>query len=151
WAFRFKPEPGSVQEITSVEEARPESAGPVEIATSSATALGLLGLRPSPLVARNDERAELQAIVAETASSEGRGQRLVLLYGEAGVGKSRLAEWLCDDVHERTLMVPLRARYRKVPAPLDGIVGAVNSHFGLERADRNLVERTLLNCWEIGE
>ena len=43
-------------------------------------------------------------------------------------------------------MVPLRARYRKIPAPLDGIVGAVNSHFGLERADRNLVEKTLLNC-----
>jgi len=36
-------------------------------------------------------------------------------------------------------------------APLDGIVGAVNAHFGLERADRYLVERTLLNCWEVGK
>jgi serine/threonine protein kinase/tetratricopeptide (TPR) repeat protein len=149
WDFRFQPEPGSVQEITSVEEARPTDSGPMEIATSSATALGLLGLRPSPLVARNEERAELRAIVDEAARSEGRGQKLVLLYGEAGVGKSRLAEWLCEDAHERSVMVPLRARYRKVPAPLDGIVGAVNAHFGLERADRNLVEKTLLNCWEI--
>ena len=150
WDFRFKPEPGTIQEITSVEEIRPDS-GPVEIATSSARALGLLGLRPSPLVARHEERAELRAIVEETVRPEGRGQKLVLLYGEAGVGKSRLAEWLCDDVHERAVMVPLRARYRRIPAPLDGIVGAVNSHFGLERADRNLVEKTLLNCWEIDD
>jgi tetratricopeptide (TPR) repeat protein len=148
WDFRFQPEV-TVQEITSVEEARRSDAGPLEITTSSATALGLLGLRPSPLVARNDERAELRAIVDDAIRPEGRGQKLVLLYGEAGVGKSRLAEWLCEDVHERALMVPLRARYRKVPAPLDGIVGAVNAHFGLERADRNLVEKTLLNCWEI--
>src|SRR5262249_46455909 len=107
WDFRFKPEPGTIHEITSIEEIRPDS-GPVEIATSSARALGLLGLRPSPLVARQEERAELRAIVEEAARPESRGQKLVLLYGEAGVGKSRLAEWLCEDVHERAVMVPLR-------------------------------------------
>jgi serine/threonine protein kinase/tetratricopeptide (TPR) repeat protein len=152
WAFRFQPSSGTVQEITSVEEAHSQrDSGPIEIATSSATALGLLGLRPSPLVARHEERAELRAVVEESVHPQGRGQKLLLLYGEAGVGKSRLAEWLCEDVHERGVMVPLRARYRKIPAPLDGIVGAVNSHFGLERADRNLVEKTLLNVWEIAK
>src|SRR5882724_1056715 len=148
WDFRFNPEPETIHEVTSVEEVR-HSEGPVEIAMSSARALGLLGLRPSPLVARQEERSELRSIVEESIRPESRGQKLVLLYGEAGVGKSRLAEWLCEDVHERAEMVPLRARYRRIPAQLDGIVGAVNSHFGLERADRNLVEKTLLNCWEI--
>ncbi|HKQ70100.1 MAG TPA: protein kinase, partial [Polyangiaceae bacterium] len=152
WDFRFTPDPGAIQEISSVEEVRSRADSvPVEIATSSATALGLLGLRPSPLVARNEERAELRAIVEESLNPHGRLQKLVLLYGEAGVGKSRLAEWLCEEAHERALMVPLRARYRKIPAPMDGIVGAVNSHFGLERADRNLVEKTLLNCWEVAK
>jgi tetratricopeptide (TPR) repeat protein len=149
WEFRFNPASEPIQEITSIEEVRPADVGPMGMAMSSATALGLLGLRPSPLVARHDERAELRAIVEEATRPEGRGQKLVLLYGEAGVGKSRLAEWLCEDVHERSVMVPLRARYRRIPAPLDGIVGAVNSHFGLERADRNLVEKTLLNAWEV--
>ena len=163
WHFKFDPQPdapdSALEEITSIEEVRARDTEPltypipipVEDTSVSGTAVGLLGLRPSPLVARNEERADLEAIVEDMSDPEFKGQRLVLLYGEAGVGKSRLAEWLCEQVHERALMVPLRARYRRIPAPLDGIVGAVNSHFGLEGADRNLVEKTLLNCWEIGD
>ncbi len=152
WDFRFTPEADQVHEITSIEgEVSRVDPVRVEIAASSSTALGLLGLRPSPLVARHEERADLLAMVEDATHPQGRGQKLVLLYGEAGVGKSRLAEWLCEDVHERGVMVPLRARYRKIPAPLDGVVGAVNAHFGLERADRNLVEKTLLNCWEVAK
>jgi len=167
WLFKFDPQPDTpdavLEEITSIEEVRApdterfESPSVVdegtaaEEASCSDTAVGLLGLRPSPLVARNEERADLESIVRDIADPDFKGQKLVLLYGEAGVGKSRLAEWLCEQVHERALMVPLRARYRRIPAPLDGIVGAVNSHFGLEGADRNLVEKTLLNCWEIAD
>ncbi len=75
--------------------------------------------------------------------------RLLVLAGEAGVGKSRLADWLCEEVHERGLMIPLRARYRKMPEPTDGVVGAVNAHYRLERADRDVVERVLMNVWEV--
>ena len=165
WHFKFDPQPdapdAALEEITSIEEVRArdtepattplaaDETVPVEEASVSATAVGLLGLRPSPLVSRNEERADLEAIAEDMSDPDFKGQQLVLLYGEAGVGKSRLAEWLCEQVHERALMVPLRARYRRIPAPLDGIVGAVNAHFGLEGADRNLVEKTLLNCWEI--
>jgi len=164
WHFKFDPQPDApLEEITSIEEVRARDTEPattplgggdgtaVEEASVSATAVGLLGLRPSPLVARNEERADLETVVEDMSDPEFKGHKLILLYGEAGVGKSRLAEWLCEQVHERALMVPLRARYRRIPAPLDGIVGAVNSHFGLEGADRNLVEKTLLNCWEIGD
>jgi len=74
------------------------------------------------LVGRERELARLRAAVDRAVRGE---PGVVLVGGEAGVGKSRLAEWLCEEVHERALMTPLRARYRKIAAPLDGIVGAV--------------------------
>jgi serine/threonine protein kinase len=111
------------------------------------TTTGLLNLRPAPFVARGFERARLLEVAAEVV--ERGGHRLVLLAGEAGVGKSRLAEWLCEEVHERGMMVPLRARYRKISAPLDGMVGAVTQHYRLERADRDIVEKVLMNLWEV--
>jgi hypothetical protein len=75
----------------------------------------------------------------------------ILLRGEAGVGKSRLAEWLCQQVHEQAVMVPLRARYRRIPAPLDGVVGAVVQHYRLDRADHNVAEKVLLNVWDVSK
>lgn len=111
------------------------------------TTTGLLGLRPAPFVARGYERARLLEVAAEVV--ERGGHRFVLLAGDAGVGKSRLAEWLCEEVHERGMMVPLRARYRKIAAPLDGMVGAVTAHYRLERADRDIVEKVLMNLWEV--
>ncbi len=116
---------------------------------SKALAPGILSLRPVPLVGREEERRELLKMVGEIRSGQGPPQRMVALIGEAGVGKSRLAEWLCEQVHERGLMMPLRARYGRMPTPLDGVTGAVNAHYGLEGADRSLVEQTLMNRWEV--
>ena len=78
-------------------------------------------------------------------------QELIALIGEAGVGKSRVAEWLCAEAHERGVMVPLRARYGRTPSPLDGITGAINAHFGLTGADRATVEQTLMMRWEVAQ
>ncbi len=111
------------------------------------TTTGLLGLRPSPFIARTTERQRLLDVVGEVVDRG--GHKLILLGGEAGVGKSRLAEWLCEEVHERALMVGLRARYRKIAAPLDGVVGAVTQHYRLERAERDIVEKVLMNVWDI--
>lgn len=160
WA-RFRPEqvtepwcwaaePKLVGDLGSLPEP-PAPTPPVEIPAAPGYVPGLLDFRPSPLVARQDVRAELQAIVDEVCRPSGAAQHLVVLYGEAGLGKSRLAEWLCEYVHEEALMVPLRARYRRIPAPLDGAAGAVDAHYGLEAADRHLVEKTLLNVWEIAK
>ena len=109
----------------------------------------LLGLRPIPMVGRGNERTELFRLSDLVAQPEGPRHRMSLVIGEAGVGKSRLAEWLCERVHERALMVPLRARYRRINGPLDGLNGAVLAHYGLERVDRILVEQALINTWEI--
>ncbi|MCC6554194.1 MAG: protein kinase, partial [Polyangiaceae bacterium] len=122
---------------------------PGDDAPASVTTTGLLGLRPSPFVARTGERARLMEVVAEVVDSPKPVHRFVLLAGEAGVGKSRLAEWLCEEVHERALLVPLRARYRRIAAPLDGVVGAVTQHYRLERAEREIVEKVLMNVWEV--
>jgi hypothetical protein len=133
--------------LASNQQASASSPDVMGAAEPQPTTTGLLSLRPSPFVARAFERSRLLEVVAEVA--ERGGHRLVLLTGEAGVGKSRLAEWLCEEVHERALMVPLRARYRKIAAPLDGMVGAVTQHFRLERAERDIVEKVLLNLWEV--
>ncbi len=120
-----------------------------QVAAARSLAPGLLGLRPSPMVAREKERGELWGIVEEMAAGTTPPRQFIALIGEAGVGKSRLASWLCEQVHERGLMVPLRARYGRIPTPLDGVTGAVNTHYGLEGADRSLVEQTLIHRWEV--
>lgn len=119
------------------------------IAAARSLAPGLLSLRPSPMVAREEERRELMDTVGALCSGIGTSHRMIALIGEAGVGKSRLVEWLCEQVHERGLMWPLRARYGRTPSPLDGLTGAVNKYFNLEGADRELVEQTLINRWEV--
>jgi len=110
---------------------------------------GLMGLRPSPLVARGSERQHLLSVVAEVCDADEPTQQLVLLSGQAGVGKSRIAEWLCQEVHEQGLMVPLRARYRKIAAPLDGVVGALVQHYRVEKAKRATIEKVLMNLWSV--
>lgn len=119
----------------------------VEAARSLAP--GLLGLRPSPMVARESEREQLLELVMDLHKGKGPSHRFVALIGEAGVGKSRLAEWLAETLHEQGLMWPLRARYGRIPTPLDGLTGAVNNFFGLQGADRAVVEQTFINRWEV--
>jgi len=110
---------------------------------------GLLNIRQSPLVGRQDVRQTLREICDEVIDGVGPSHRLVILVGPAGAGKSRIAEWLCQAVHEEGSMIPLHARYRPVRGPLDGVVGAVTRYYNFERADRNTMERSLLQRWRI--
>jgi DNA-binding SARP family transcriptional activator len=52
-----------------------------------------------PLVGRRDERATLEQQLAAAATGQQDG--LILLSGEAGIGKTRLATWLAQRAHER--------------------------------------------------
>lgn len=161
------PIPRSAGTVLSIRPTRDEITLPDRFDGSAPTAptiaTGLLGLRPSPFVARADERRRLLQMVADVidacdpsrarrasgATAPGSRHRLVVLSGDAGVGKSRLAEWLCEETHERALMLPLRARYRKIAAPLDGMIGAVMQHYRLERETREVIERVLINHWNV--
>ncbi len=111
---------------------------------------GLLSIRPSPLVGRDEVREVLQTACREVLSGQGPAHHLSILIGPAGVGKSRIAEWLYETIHEDGSMVPLRARYRSPRGPLDGMLGAVTQYFNFERTDRDTIERTLMARWKIG-
>src|SRR5690606_21620685 len=86
---------------------------------------GLLSIRQSPLVGRHEIRQTLREICDEVIDGHGPNHRLVILVGPAGSGKSRIAEWLCQAVHEEGTMIPVQARYRPLRGPLDGVVGAI--------------------------
>lgn len=119
-------------------------------ASARSLAPGILSLRAPMLVAREAEKRELFDAVKLVAGGRQRHE-LIAMIGDAGVGKSRLAEWLCAEAHELGTMLPLRARYGRIPTPLDGITGAINAYFGLEGADRAAVEQTLIARWEVSK
>ena len=120
-----------------------------EVGVTAVATPGLLGVRPSPFVARGDERRELLALAHGVVDGSARTHELVLLAGPAGVGKSRLAEWLCQEIHEQALMLPIRARYRKIAAPLDGVVGALVQYYRVEKSKRSTIEKVLMNLWNV--
>jgi serine/threonine protein kinase/tetratricopeptide (TPR) repeat protein len=127
----------------------PRAGGSQTAAPLPDRAPGLLSIRPSPLVGREDIRARLRGVAGEMIAGTGPPHRLVILLGPAGVGKTRVAEWLCEVAHEDGRMVPLLARYRPVRTALDGMLGAVTQYFNFERADRDTIERSLLDRWKI--
>ncbi|MEZ4317403.1 MAG: protein kinase [Myxococcota bacterium] len=83
--------------------------------------LGLYGLRAMPFVGRKTTRGSLWNALAEVESS---GEcRAIVLRGPAGVGKSRLAEWLCLRAHEAGAAEVFRTTHGPLPGNLDGIPG----------------------------
>ena len=132
---------------TKAHDAQPVPPTP-ELAASEKTP-GLLSIRPSPLVGREEVRNVLRETCDDVIDSSGAPHRLVLLVGAAGAGKSRIAEWLCEVVHEEGSMVPLKARYRPISGALDGMLGAAVHHFNFEHADRDTIEHSLLARWKV--
>ncbi len=130
------------QEKASDKEAR-------AVRAARSLAPGLLSLRPAPMIGRQPERERLLQEVQEMIHDPRPSLKLFVLVGDAGVGKSRVAEWLCEYVHEQGFMHPLRARYGRVPSPIDGITTAVSAHYNLEGADRVVIEQTLMGRWSV--
>ncbi len=126
----------------------PRGATP-ELRPAAQRSAGLLSIRQSPLVGRDDIRRILREACDEVIESTGSPHRLVILVGPAGVGKSRIAEWLCEVVHEEGTMIPLHARYRAIRSPLDGMLGGVTDYFNFERAEREAIEKSLLSRWKV--
>jgi serine/threonine protein kinase/tetratricopeptide (TPR) repeat protein len=125
----------------------PTSRPPRRLRARSDRPTGLLSIRPSPLVGRQEIRSRLLQIARQVADGEGPPHRLVLLLGPAGVGKSRIAEWLCTAVHEEGRLVPLTVRYRRLKSASNGMLGAITQYFNFERVDRITIEESLLARW----
>jgi len=98
----------------------PEPAGRPDIG------LGLFGLRPIPLAGRLAERQTLWEELGEVF--EGHGPRVVVLRGESGMGKSRLARWVSERAHELGVATPLWARFTRTPGAADGLVGMMSAY-----------------------
>lgn len=148
WFFPTLPRSGNVPEAPKTRPTGPRPQNP-DLAQAPERAPGLLSIRPSPLVGRRDVRERLRAVCDEAIQGIGAPHRLVLLVGPAGGGKSRIAEWLCETMHEEGLMVPLRSRYRKIRSSLDGMLGAAVHYYNFERVDRGAIERSLLDRWKV--
>jgi serine/threonine protein kinase/tetratricopeptide (TPR) repeat protein len=147
--YRFPVLPSAARRSALPRPSQTAAASARELSVARDRPAGLLRMRPSPFVGREEIRRQLRDICDEAIDNDGPPHRLVLLVGPAGVGKSRIAEWLCEVVHEEGTMVPLRARYRNIRGPLEGVLGAVSHHYNFERCDRNTIEQSLLLRWSI--
>ncbi len=98
--------------------------------------LGLYSLRVMRLVGRHAERdvlwRRLDAVVGNRLA------HVVVLRGDAGVGKTRLARWLCKRAHEAGAATVLRARHGRLSGPRDGLVPMIETELvcqGLPREE----------------
>lgn len=104
--------------------------------------LGLYGLRQVELVGRASERDALWSLFSK-ACEQG-SPHAVLLRGAAGVGKSHLAQWITERLHELGLATILKATYGAVKGPFDGLSPMFARHqrvMGMEYEDAILVLR----------
>lgn len=103
----------------------------------------------TPFVGREKERGVLEDLVKRTIES-GRGS-IVLLSGEAGVGKTRLTEWLKEQVEEQGLMRANSGAFaRGSSASLRGVQDVIESMFrtrGLPRSEVSKKIEQRLEKW----
>ena len=96
--------------------------------------LGLHGLRSLPVLGREEQLNELwNDLHAVWATA---GQRLVLLEGAAGCGKSRIAEFVCERAEEVGGASALRVVHDPMPSRTTGLRGLVTSMLGCSGLNR---------------
>ena len=87
--------------------------------------LGLYGLRQIPFVDRDPLRDQLWDALREV--HEKKTPKVVALTGPAGIGKSRVVEWLCERAAELGAATVLKAVHGPAPGPADGLPRMVAS------------------------
>ena len=92
------------------------------------TGLGLFGLREAPFVGRERERDQIWEALRRVV--EERRLQVVLISGEAGVGKSRLAQWVCARAHEVGAVEVLPALFQsRGQGSAGGLAGMIQGFF----------------------
>ena len=103
--------------------------------------LGLFGLRRLPLLGREGVRDALWKALADVRR---RGEpRLVTLSGPSGVGKSRVAEWLCQRGEELGAACAMRVWHRRADLAGSGLPRTLARALGVSRLPRPRIERRL--------
>ena len=118
--------------------------------TLTGAGLGLFGLRPVPVVGRDELRDDLWRELAMVR--EHRSVRVVALSGPTGFGKSRLAEWLCERAHEVGAATVLRAVHRALPGQGQGLAPMVSRFLrlgGLDEDDTRARVRAVLRSRDV--
>ena len=131
---------------------RPGPAAAADALQVEPPGVGLFGLRPLPLVDREDERTHLWHTLEEVRSD--RTTRVVLLRGSSGVGKTRLAQWLARTAHEADLATVLEALHGAMAGRHDGLAPMLARHLkcvGLPPAELLARLRTLFPPRESAE
>lgn len=111
--------------------------------------LGLYGVRTVPLVGREAERDRIWSALRE--ARDRREARAVVLRGQAGSGKSRLAEWIARRADEVGSALVIRATHSPSGGVADGLsrmVAAAVGAVGLERPE--VAERIRTWLWRRG-
>jgi serine/threonine protein kinase/tetratricopeptide (TPR) repeat protein len=127
--------------------------------------IGLYGLRPVPMTGRDAERNVLWDALSEVWNDN--EPRAVMLRGPAGIGKSRLAQWIVERAHEVGAAETFVARHAESGGAADGLVQMLRRHLraaGLTRdetlervrdvyfaATGHLDERDVYDCLAITE
>lgn len=101
--------------------------------------LGLYGLRHVPLVGRDAERDTLWAALRAVCGDL--GPRAVIIEGEAGAGKTRLAGWLARRALELGLVELLEINHRDPPSAGDGLIPALRRHLRVQGLPRKALAR----------
>lgn len=81
--------------------------------------LGLFQLREGPFVGRERERDRVWEVLGDVVRE--RTPRAVVIRGGAGVGKTRLAEWIAQRAHELGAAATMTARHSPVRGPDHGL------------------------------
>lgn len=111
----------------------------------SGVGAAIAALRQPRLSGRATERRLLAASLQQVM--DGEGVKVVVLEGAAGVGKSRLAEWLCENAAEFGLATPLRASHDRLGSPWNRLGRMMADFYRCDRLKRpellNRAERLL--------
>ena len=106
-------------------------------ARPSGLGLGLWGLRSVPLVGRDEARDALWSALRRVIHTGRPGA--VVCTGEAGVGKSRLADWLGVRAQEVGAAAALRVTFSRPEGIDDGLVPMLTRHLRLHEMGRREV------------
>jgi serine/threonine protein kinase/predicted ATPase len=99
------------------------------------TGIGLFDHRPVPLVDRHTERTRIWTAFREVVTQ--RSARMMVVDGRAGIGKSRLARWLCQRAHELGAATVLKATHSRTEAPGTSVRRMFSTLLRLGKLDRD--------------
>lgn len=106
---------------------------------------GLFFLREPALAGREHQQAVIRQ--AAEAALRGEGPRVVMIEGEAGLGKSSLAGWAREWLEENGLMSTLVIRSEPHTRAGGGLRQAILRHVGLPTASRTDAEHALISVF----